>query len=249
MGDSVNLETVLNIIRKNMVSIILLTVISGLMMALITFFLLTPKYEAETQILVSQPESSGSVDNQDIETSLQLITTYRDIILNPVILGDVAENLELEQSRSELSEQITVSNQDQSQIITVSVVADSIDEAAGIADEVAGVFQDKVAEIMNVDNVSVLASAFMDAETEPVSPQPVINITLGIVAGLLLGLALAFTRAFFDKSVRNEADVEKHLDIPVIGSIDKFDDRLGAEGKNDQTSKRRRHDAQIFSRR
>lgn len=237
MGDSVNLETVLKIIRKNAVSIILLTVISGLIMALITFFLLTPKYEAETQILVSQPESSESVNNQDIETSLQLITTYRDIILNPIILGDVAQNLGLEQSSSELSEQITVSNQDQSQIITVTVVAESMDEAAGIADEVASVFQEKVIEIMNVDNVSVLASAFLDADMEQVSPQPVINITLGIVIGLLLGLALAFTRAFFDKSVRSEADVEKHLDIPVIGSIDKFEEQKGAGDKNDQTSK------------
>lgn len=237
MGDSVNLETVLKIIRKNTVSIILLTVISGLIMALITFFLLTPQFEAETQILVSQPESSESVDNQDIETSLQLITTYRDIILNPIILGEVAQNLGLEQSSNELSEQITVSNQDQSQIITVTVIAESMDEAASIADEVASVFQENVIEIMNVDNVSVLASAFMDADTEQVSPQPVINITLGIVIGLLLGLSLAFTRAFFDKSVKTEVDVEKHLDIPVIGSIDKFEEHIRAEDKNDKRSK------------
>lgn len=228
MGDSVNLEIVLKIIRKNAVSIILFTVITGLLMALVTFFLLTPKYEAETQILVSQPESSGIVDNQNIETSLQLVTTYRDIILNPLVLGEVRDNLDLEQTTGELSEQITVSNEDQSQIITVTVVGDSIDEAAGIADEIASVFQERVIEIMNVDNVSVLASAFMDADTTQVSPQPVINIAVGLVVGLMLGLALAFTRAFFDKSVRNEEDVDKHLSIPVIGSIDKFEKQVGA---------------------
>ncbi|SOC37693.1 YveK family protein [Salinicoccus kekensis] len=228
MGDSVNLEIVLKIIRKNAVSIILFTVITGLLMALVTFFLLTPKYESETQILVSQPESSGIVDNQNIETSLQLVTTYRDIILNPLVLGEVRDNLDLEQTTGELSEQITVSNEDQSQIITVTVVGDSIDEAAGIADEIASVFQERVIEIMNVDNVSVLASAFMDADTTQVSPQPVINIAVGLVVGLMLGLALAFTRAFFDKSVRNEEDVDKHLSIPVIGSIDKFEKQVGA---------------------
>ncbi|CAM4206427.1 YveK family protein [Lacicoccus alkaliphilus] len=236
MGDSVNLELVLKIIRQNAMVIILFTVISGLMMAMVTFFLLTPRYEAETQILVSQPESSGIVDNQNIETSLQLVNTYRDIILNPIVLGEVADNLSLEQSTGELSEQITVSNEDQSQIITVSVVGDSLNEAAGIADEVAGVFQERVIEIMNVDNVSVLASAFMDADTEQVAPQPVLNITAGLVAGLMLGLALVFTKAFFDKSVRNEEDVGKHLDIPVIGSIDKFEERMEAGNGNEQRS-------------
>lgn len=236
MGDAVNLELVLKIIRQNAMVIILLTVISGLVMAMVTFFLLTPRYEAETQILVSQPESSGIVDNQNIETSLQLVNTYRDIILNPIVLGEVADNLSLEQTTGELSEQITVSNEDQSQIITVSVVGDSLNEAAGIADEVAVVFQERVIEIMNVDNVSVLASAFMDADTEQVAPQPVLNIAAGLVAGLMLGLALVFTKAFFDKSVRNEEDVGKHLGIPVIGSIDKFEERMGAGDGNEQRS-------------
>lgn len=236
MGDSVNLETVLKVIRQNAVTIILFTVISGVLMALVTFFLLTPKYEAETQILVSQPENRGFVDNQNIETSLQLVTTYRDIILNPIVLGEVTDNLGMEQTTAELSEQITVSNQDQSQIITVTVVGDSIDEAAGIADEIAGVFQKRVIEIMNVDNVSILASAFMEADTEAVSPQPFMNITIGSVIGLMLGLTLVFAKSFFDKSVKNEEDVGKYLDIPVIGSIDKFEKQMGVGDGYEQTS-------------
>lgn len=240
MGDSVNLEIVLKIIRQNAVSIFLFAVITGLLMALVTFFLLTPKYEAETQILVSQPESGGIIDNQNVETSLQLINTYRDIILNPIVLGEVSDNLVdsqgIELTTRELSKMITVSNEDQSQVITVSVVAESIDEAAMIADEIASVFQQEVSEIMNVNNVSILASAFMDADTEQVSPKPIINITVGVVIGLMLGLGLAFTRAFFDKSVRNEEDVDKHLSIPVIGSIDKFEKQIGAGDIYEQTS-------------
>ncbi|MCD2136467.1 YveK family protein [Salinicoccus halitifaciens] len=240
MGDSVNLEIVLKIIRQNAVSIFLFAVITGLLMALVTFFLLTPKYEAETQILVSQPESGGIIDNQNVETSLQLINTYRDIILNPLVLGEVSDNLVdsqgIELTTRELSKMITVSNEDQSQVITVSVVADSIEEAAIIADEIASVFQQEVSEIMNVNNVSILASAFMDADTDQVSPNTVINITVGLVIGLMLGLGLAFTRAFFDKSVRNEEDVERHLSIPVIGSIDRFEKQVGAGDIYEQTS-------------
>lgn len=223
MGDSLNLETVLKILRKNVFLIITLTLLSGIFMALVTFFLMTPKYEAETQILISQPETRGTVNNQDIETSLQLITTYRDIIQSPIILEEVIGNLELDMPIRELSEQIAVSNQDQSQVITVTVTDDAIGDAIVIADEVAAVFQERVIEIMDVDNVSVLAPANLEANTSPVAPDPIINIVLGLVAGMIAGVTLAFGRAFFDKSVRNEEDVSRHLSIPVIGSIDKFE--------------------------
>lgn len=223
MGDSFNLETVLKILRKNTFMIVTLTLFTGFFMAMVTIFLLTPKYEAETQILVSQPESTGTVNNQDIETSLQLIMTYRDIILSPIILEEVINNLDLNMPIRDLSGQITVSNQDQSQVITVTVTEDSIGEAIVIADEIAGVFQEQVIEIMDVDNVSVLAPADLEADTSPVSPDTFMNVVLGLVVGFMAGVTLAFGRAFFDKSVRNEEDVSKHLSIPVIGSIDKIE--------------------------
>jgi len=223
MGDSFNLEAVLKILRKNTFMIVTLTLLTGFLTAVVTIFLLTPKYEAETQILVSQPEITGTMNNQDIETSLQLIMTYRDIILSPIILEEVINNLELNIPIRDLSEQITVSNEVESQVISVTVTDDSIGDAIVIADEIAGVFQEQVIEIMDVDNVSVLAPANLEADTSPVAPDSFINITLGLVVGLMAGVTLAFGRAFFDKSVRNEEDVSKHLSIPVIGSIDKIE--------------------------
>ena len=125
---------------------------------------------------------------------------------------------------SELSSQITVDNQDQSQVIAVRVVDGTPEEAEAIANEVATVFQEQVMEIMNVDNVSVLAPAGVGMDIEPVSPQPAINITMGLVIGLLAGLAWAFARALLDKSVRNEADAQKLIGLPVVGSIAKFEE-------------------------
>src|SRR5690625_2664170 len=185
MGDSFNLEAVLKILRKNTFMIVTLTLLTGFLTAVVTIFLLTPKYEAETQILVSQPENTGTMNNPDIETSLQLIMTYRDIILSPIILEEVINNLDLNMPIRNLSEQITVSNESKSQVIIVRVTDDSIGDAIVIADEVAGAFQEQVTEVMYVDNVSVLAPASIEADTSPVAPDSFINITLGPVLGLM----------------------------------------------------------------
>jgi capsular polysaccharide biosynthesis protein len=224
MEETVNLERVLEIIKQNKVPIIISTLSVGLLAAVITFFIISPKYEAQTQVLVSQAEGSTVVNNENIETSLQLIHTYRDIILSPTVLMEVINNLELEQSMSDLSSQITVDNQDQSQVIAVRMVDGTPEEAERIANEVATVFQGQVMEIMNVDNVSILAPAGVGMDIEPVSPQPVINITIGLVIGLLAGQTWAFARAFLDKSIRNEADAQKFIGLSVVGSIAKFEE-------------------------
>src|SRR5699024_10357999 len=156
MRESVNLEKALEIVKKNMTSIIVLTLVMGLIAALITFFLIPPRYQAQTQILVSESEETENMNDRDIETSLQLIGTYSDILQSPIVLENVINNLELDTSFSSLSEQVVVTNQEQSQVLSVTVTDGSMEEAQRIVDEIVSVFQEQVTSIMNVDNVSIL---------------------------------------------------------------------------------------------
>src|SRR5699024_5005032 len=122
MEETLNLEDILEVIKKHLSLIVILTLLFGALAAFATAFLMTPQYEANTQVLVSQSEDSeSSVNNQEIQASLQLVNTYRDIITSPAVLDDVVSNLELNQSTSELANQITVNNQEQSQVITITV--------------------------------------------------------------------------------------------------------------------------------
>ncbi|MFC3420009.1 YveK family protein [Salinicoccus hispanicus] len=224
MEDSVNVEKALDIIKRNILSIISSMLLVGVLATLITYFIMTPKYEAETQMLVSSPSDSVIVNFENIETNLQLIHTYRDIILSKTILEDVITNLGLSQTVEELSKQITVTNQDQSQVLSIVATDASAQQAEQISNEVAIVFKERIVEIMYVDNISIYAPADVAPGIDPVSPQPLINIAIGMVAGLILGLIWAFSKAYFDKSVKNEIDVYNVLGLPVVGSLAKFED-------------------------
>lgn len=224
MEETLNLEDILDVIKKNIVLIISLTLLFGAVAAFATAFLMTPKYEANTQILVTQSqEGEGTVESQEIQASLQLVNTYGDIINSPTVLDDVITNLELDRTTSALSDQITVNNQEQSQVINVTVTDEVPENAEIIANEVANVFQERVAEVMNVDNVSILAPADIGDDPSPVSPQPLINIAIGLILGALLGLGIAFLTAFMDKRVKTEEEMEKQLELPVLGTVAKFD--------------------------
>lgn len=53
----------------------------------------------------------------------------------------------------------------------------------------------------------------------PVSPNLYLNISLGVVVGLIMGLGLAFFIEYLDTSVKTIDDVERALQAPVLGVI------------------------------
>ena len=57
------------------------------------------------------------------------------------------------------------------------------------------------------------------ASSEPVSPHPVRNTLLGLVAGLTFGLLAAFGRNALDRRVRDGGEVAELTELPLIGHI------------------------------
>ena len=53
----------------------------------------------------------------------------------------------------------------------------------------------------------------------PVRPNRMRNIVFGLVAGLILGIALAFTREALDNSIKNAQEIEKLTNLPTLAII------------------------------
>lgn len=223
MDENMSIEHTFAVIKKYFAFIFTLSLIFGMLVLAFTLFFMTPKYEAHTQILVSQSEVSTSFNNLDIETSLQLINTYGDIIESPIVLNDVIDNLELTETSEELASKINIVTGESSQVINITVTDEQQPRAAVIANELSNVFQEKVTEVMSVDNVSVLAPANSEDNPVQVSPDPVLNTIIGLFIGAVAGIVIAFLRTYLDRSVKTPEAVEKYLGLPVLGVTTKFE--------------------------
>lgn len=223
MDENMSIEHIFAVFKKYFAFILTLTLLFGIIILVFTLIFITPKYEAETQILVSQSENRSSFSNLDIETSLQLINTYGDIIQSPIVLNDVIENLELKETGKELAAKINVVTEESSQVINITVTDEQQSRAALIANELSEVFQEKVTEVMSVDNVSVLAPATIENNAAQVSPEPVLNTMIGLFIGAVTGIIIAFLRTYLDRTVKTPEAVEKYLGLPVLGVTTKFD--------------------------
>ncbi|PTK73253.1 YveK family protein [Staphylococcus haemolyticus] len=219
MENSLDLSKFITAIKKNWKLILLLPIIFMLVSVLITMFLMKPEYEANTQVLVNQKEKNSELMAQEVQSNIQLVNTYSEILKSPRILDEVAKKNN-KYSASDIKGMLTVTTQAESQILNVNVENGSKKDAEKVANDIANVFSDKMPDIMNVDNVSVLSSA--KGTASKVSPNLLLNLAIGLILGLILSLIVIVLKEMFDKRIRTEEDIEKELNIPVLGSIQKL---------------------------
>ena len=220
MEETISLKELAETLKKRLKLIVLITIAAALISGLISYFVLTPIYQSSTQLLVNQAKTEQQLYNPaEVQTNLQLISTYNVIMKSPAILEKVAQNLDLDLTTEQLSSQITVSSEQDSQVVNIAVQDENPGLAADIANETAQVFQEEIVKIMNVDNVSILAPAEVGENPSPVKPQPLLNIAIAIVVGLMAGVGLAFLLDYLDNTVKSEQDIEKLLGLPVLGGV------------------------------
>jgi len=227
MEETINLRDLFQVLRKRLWLIALIAIIAATISAVISFFVLTPVYQTSTQILVNQAKSEQQLYNAGaVQTNVQLISTYNDIIKSPAILDTVIEKLKLDGSAKSLSGQIQVTSAENSQVALITVQDTNAKRATEIANTTASVFQQKVPKIMNmnIDNVSILSKADLAASKSPVKPQPVLNIAIALVVGLMVGIGLSFLLEYLDNTVKTEQDIENILELPVMGVITNIKD-------------------------
>ena len=215
---------ILGILRKRKNIIIWTTVICAVLTLFVSLFIITPKYSSNTDILVNRKAENNQVAPQaQIQADVQMISTYKDVITSPTILNAVSKELSKDGysvSSKELKKEINISNQQNSQVFTITVKGDNPKLAADAANTIAKVFKQKVTKIMNVNNVTILSKAVEN--TKPVSPKVLLNTIAGIVVGIVLGMILAFTADGLDRTITDESFITEELGLNDLGIINEI---------------------------
>lgn len=220
MEETISLQDLFKTLKKRAGLIALMTILAITIAGVVSFLVLTPMYETSTQILVNQEQTEAAqLTNQNIQTDLQLINTYSVIIKSPAILDEVSSRLDLDMSVEQLNSKITVATAENSQVVNMTVQDENPALAVDIANTTAQVFEGEIMELMNVDNVSILSPAVLKENPSPVAPNPMLNMAIAAVIGLMLGVGIAFLLEYLDTSIKTEQDIEEILGVPLIGII------------------------------
>ncbi|MEH7073455.1 YveK family protein [Neobacillus drentensis] len=221
MEEKLSIREGFMVFRKWWWLILYLTFGAAILAAIISFFVLKPVYQNSSQFIVNQKNTApGQVFSEnDIRTNVELINTYKAIILSPRILDSVTEELNLKMPSNDLVEKIEISSAESSQVVTVLATDNDPILAANIANTIVTTFQTEIPNLMNVDNVKILSVAEVPSNPKPVSPNKVLNIAVAMILGAMAGGGIAFLMEYLNNKIKTEDDILKKLQIPVLGII------------------------------
>lgn len=221
-----DLRGIFQILKKRRLLIISITLIAALASGIVSSFVVTPVYQASTEILVNKSEDGqGLVYNiNDVNTNLKLISTYSVIIKSPRIMDLVIEDYNLSLTSEQLISKVTINSVKDSQVMKISVQDTDQKEAARLANAIANTFQREIIEIMNVDNVQILNEAKALNNPSPVKPNITLNILIASVLSLLTAVSLSFLLEYLDNTIKSEQEIERLLGYPVLGIIGTIDE-------------------------
>lgn len=223
MEETISLKDIAVTLKKRLSLIALITIVAVAVSGIISYFILTPVYQASTQMLVNQKTSEQPVlDPNQVRTNVEMINTYSVIIKSPTILNKVISNLDLEQTTEQLTETITVNSEQNAQVFNLTVESEDPAKAVKIANAIGKTFSDEIPEIMNVDNVKILSPAVLKDNPTPVNPKPMLNMAIALVVGLMVGVGIAFLLEYLNNTIKSEEDIQNILQLPVLGAIPKI---------------------------
>ncbi|WP_206832478.1 YveK family protein [Alicyclobacillus fructus] len=216
------------VIRRNWLPVVIIPIVAAVVSGLLSFFVLHPQYEADTTLLVNQPQNSAAqmaLEYDSIMANQALVNTYSAIIKSNSIESSVIDELHLPYTTAQLDKMITVSSPTQSQVIDVKVIAPNEAQAVSIANALATTFQHRAAQLMNVENVQIVDRAVVQPNAKPVKPNKKLNVAVAFILGLIVGIGVAFLREYLDYRIRTPEDAERLLQLPVLGVVEEY--RLG----------------------
>ena len=229
-------KIIFEVLRKNLVFIIITVLVFTLGSFFVTNFLVTKHYTSTISLYVEtvdlQPDSQNSaIYSLNMQNyALKLVNTYIRMLDTNTFYTKLATELNDKYTPYELSKMISYKSDETTEVFDVSVVSESPTESKVIADTIAEVAPETISNLKSNAKLKVCDEAQLP--TKPSSPSLSRNVIIAFAIGLLLALAVSFIRHFLDKKIKYDDEMTTILDIPVLAAIPSFDTYINQKGKN-----------------
>ena len=232
--EELNLKQLINIIWNGKKYIIITIILAILLGIGYSYFLVTPKYEASTTLVLAKAEEkttneiSTGITQTDLNLNQNLVSTYRELIRSKTVIREVMENLKItDLKENTLKNNISVSSVKDTELIEITVRDENPERATNIANEIAKVFTVQVAEIYNINNVHVIDKA--ETNNIPYNVHHAKDIFVFVLIGVIFSIVSIIIISLLDTTVKTQEDIEKTTGMIILAEIPEisFDLKVG----------------------
>lgn len=217
----IDLFELLGTLWKRAWIIVLCTVLAAIMAFGVTLFWITPKYQAEVLIYVNNSSASNGssdiIDSGEITAAKSLVDVYVIISKMRSTLETVIAKTGVDLKYEELSDMISATAVDDTEIFKITVTDADPHRAVLIANTLADVLPEKIASIVDGSSVRI-----MDYATPPSarsSPSYSKNVLIGAMLGFLLCSGVIVLIEILDDKIKNANMLVQRYEFPLLAEI------------------------------
>ena len=216
----IRIEDIVDVLTKRWKMILSITLAATLISAVVSFFLIAPKYEAGTKLFIGKENTQTqdqSYNNNDVQMYQKLLKTYAEVIQTKDLVGQAVNSNDLDLKEEDVLKSLTVTPRADTQILEISYINVDPVIAQEVVESVTKNFINYSTELIPNGNVKIIES--VRVPEKPVSPNKKMNIVIAFLLGLMVSVGLSFLIEFMDNTFKTKEHIENILDLPAIGVI------------------------------
>lgn len=218
---TIDLTELFTIIRKRIWLLISITLITTITAGILSFFVLSPVYEAKVSIIIGR-ENAGETTKTDYNEVMmyqKLAKTYAEIAKSKVVAEKTIRELKKDVQADAYLKSFTATPQPDTQILVLKYQSKDPIDAATTINTHAKFFIEESKRFYKDGNIQIIDAA--QIPEAPIKPKKMLNIAIAFVLGIMISLGLMFVLEYMDTTVKTEDDIQKNLELPVVGIIPK----------------------------
>lgn len=206
---------------KKRLWLLILAAILGLLTGYgVSRFALTKTYTSTSTIYVMSKETTIT-SLTDLQIGSQLTADYKVLVSSRTVMENVINSLKLDMDYTELRQKITLSNPQNTRILTISVLDTAPGRAKAITDAVAEAASAYIADIMEQDPPKIIEYGELPLrKTGPKNTRNAIMCMLLTTALAAAGIAVS---TISNDTIRTEDDIRDYFGLTVLAAIPEKD--------------------------
>lgn len=212
---------------KNALLIALVALLFGSATFGVTAFLMKPRYQATASMYVNNSSFSlgatdFSISTGDLSASNSLVSVYQYILESRTTMEEVIQASNLTYSPDDVLEMISTNSIDKTGAFEVTVTSTNPAEVELIANSIAKVLPERIAEIVDGTSVRIVDYAIIPSRRS--GPNVVKNTVIGVLLGGILSAVFAAVKFLMNDTSKEMIQTvddlrEMYPDVMVLATI------------------------------
>lgn len=219
---SIDLSHIFKVVWQRIWVVVIVSVLLAIIGFSIAAFAITPTYSSSIMLYVNNSsfnvgDIGFSISSSELTAAQSLAKTYTVLLKNRTTLERLIDEIDVDYTWEDIYDMIDSGPVNETEVMRVTVTCENPYEAELIANGIAKVLPQRVAEIVEGATMEVVDSAI--ANTEKVAPSITAFTVVGFVVGALLAIVVLVLIALMDNTIHDDEYIINTYNYPILAKV------------------------------